>query len=1179
MNHSGWVEMTALPTASACGSDVPRMEAEMAPSCDRRREVTGAVTRATRAGRPAVIAAAGVALAAAHIAAGAGDGTVVRFRNDGTGMFRDARPVVNWDERTGSNIVWKTGLPSWSNSSPIVTRGRVFVISETLAGFPVLFCVNARTGEIMWQREIDHLDALPPVRQREAREHWRKTFAAWPRFLQWRAAAGAALKNEPADSEKARPIAEEGAADGFRLAYDAQRKAWTAGFPGMVEAKEYGGGIPKYWPGGPYGGHWFGYSYPTPVADGESVYVAASYNAVVCFDMEGNRRWVNWERSGGAHNGCLFAPSPILAGDHVVVQAAGRVRAIHRRTGVEAWSARANPNQEAGGGRTKVGTPVYLNCGLVVCTDGWVYRLSDGELLAQDTVAAMLYETLAVDAARNTVFAHLPWRKPGCHAVRYGLDAAGALLVEPLWYVQGNGPVKGMSPIYDGERLFTGGRVLEAATGKVLGEFPFDADTDSGSMTGAGAYLFVRHGRKPGFTVFSAEREPKVVSRPYSAPNMSNPCFDGTRMFIRTDTHMYAVGDPAEPYDPSFLERSVTAGNKFPGAQPPVHWADGNVLWRTNAPPADATLRAGPPAWTAGRLVGLAGAHRLAAWDADSGALLWEHDAGNEAGVRAGGAGDSVSARVRPGVAVRDRSVFVTFGDGRVACFGIEGDRRWICRPGAPKRPGTNDATPVPGEETVAVQLAGLVGLDAASGAERWRAPSVCDGPLAAPVLCWLRNGARVLLTGDGRLLRERDGAPVAAGLPVTGRIAPIVGEGVAYLCVSGTAARPAVVALRLPDTDAPGQSGDILWTAAAEDARGFAAAPLLHEGILYALPGVGGLLAIEAATGTRLGGCDLARPPAGRAGDAPCDFPALSEAGGRLYVPLGGEPAVMAVVTPGRESREIWRYAVSQANGGAVFRGDRQYVPTGGHLVCIGGPTPSKPVAPRAVGIAPNQGLQPAAGVPVTPFVDNEMPRAWLMCGPFPRKTPGAALLSDLPVPPDACPRPGLAVAHAGTTSVFRAVGPEHFWSHPRFTANLTALGFKSAVSNAFDITAAYYTAVTNDRPRFMRFRMLTPKGEDWHPKSILQWAARVAGVAVNEQDTYRLPAGTFPVLLQVAIGRTKKGDGKIWAAPRFADVTADHEALERNHEAERRRWAQYQTVRHKTPLLSPEGIRRLEP
>lgn len=1118
-------------------------------------------------GAAALSAVAWVAMPAAVVAE---NEVITRFRNDGTGMFRDARPVVNWDERTGSNIVWKTPLPNWSNSSPIVTRGRVFVISEALAGFPVLFCVNARTGEIMWQREIDHLDALPPVRQREARAHWRKTFAAWPRFAQWQAAATVALKNEPADSEKARSIAEKGAADGFRLAYDAQRKAWTTGFPGMEEAKEYGGGIPKYWPGGPYGGHWFGYAYPTPVADGESVYVAASYNAVMCFDMEGNRRWVNWERTGSPHNGCLFAPSPILAGDYVIVQAAGRVRAIHRRTGVEAWSAKANTNQEAGGGRTKVGTPVYLSCGLIVCTDGWVYRLSDGKLLARDTVAAMLYETLAVDTARNTVFAHLPWRKPGCHAVRYGLDAGGALLVEPLWHVEGKGPVKGMSPIYDGERLFTSGRVLEAATGKVLSEFPFEVKTDSGSMTGAGAYLFVRHGREPGFTVFSAEREPKVVSRPYSAPNMSNPCFDATRMFVRTDTHIYAVGDPAAPYEPSFLTRSVTAGNGFPGTQPPLHWADGNVLWRTNAPPAEATLRAGPPVWTAGRLVGFAGPRKLAAWDADSGTLLWEHDAGKESGA---GAGDTAPAGVRPGVAVRDRSICVTFGDGRVACFGIEGDRRWICQPRMPQRRGTNDATPVPGEETVAVQLADLVGLDAASGAERWRVPSAGDGPLAAPVSCRLRNGARVLLTADGRLLRERDGAAVATGLPVTGRIAPLVREGVAYLCVSRAAARPAVVALRLPATDAPNQSGDILWTAEAANARGFAASPLLHEGILYALPDAGGLLAIEAATGVRLGGCDLARPPAGRAGDAPCDFSSLSEAGGRIYVPLGGEPAVTAVVTPGRESREIWRYAVSQANGQAVFRGDRQYVPAGGQLVCIGGPTPAEPVAPRAVGIEPDRTLQQTKA-PMTPFADNEMPLNWLVCGPFPRKTPDAALLNDLPLPPDVRPIPDQAVTHAGTKGVFRAVGPEHFLNDARYTGKSTWLDLKGAVGNTLHTTAAYYTVVTNDRPRLVRFRMLPPNGEDWN----LQWAAWVAGAAVNAQDTYRLPAGNFPVLLQVAISSTKKAGDKIWAAPRLADVTADHEALERKYEAEMRKWEQYRTVRHKTPVLSAVGLGRLE-
>ena len=1111
--------------------------------------------------------------------ASAVNGKVTRFRNDGTGMFRDARPVTNWDERTGSNIVWKTRLPSWSNSSPIVTRGRVFVISEALAGFPVLFCVNARTGEIMWQREIDHLDALLPVRQREAREHWRRTFAAWPRFLQWRADAVAALKNETADSDKARPIAEKGAADGFRLAYDAQRKAWTTGFSGMAEASAYGGGIPKYWPGGPYGGHWFGYAYPTPVADGESVYVAASYNAVVCFDLEGNRRWVNWERTGGAHNGCLFAPSPILAGDYVVVQAAGRVRAIHRRTGVESWSAKANTNQEAGGGRTKVGTPVYLSCGLIVCTDGWVYRLSDGELLARDTVAAMLYETLAVDAARNTVFAHMPWRKPGCHGVRYGLDAGGNLLVEPLWYNKGNGPAKGMSPVYDGERLFTSGQVLDPATGKVLGEFPFDADTDSGSMTGAGAYLFVRHGRKPGFTVFSAEREPKVVSKPYSAPNMSNPCFDGTRMFIRTDTHIYAVGDPAVPYEPSCPARSVTAGNGFPGTEPPLHWDDGNFQWCAEEGGKEGADRPGPAAWTAGRLVGMTAENALAAWDAASGALLWQ--SGPDDDTKAAVERPAPDERVvtRPCVSVRDRSVFAVFGDGRIGRFGIEGDRKWAHRPGPSDGRIENDVTPVPSEKHVAVQLGDLISLDIETGAELWRVSLRAAGPLAAPVLCRLRHGGLALLTADGRLLRESDGASISAGLPATGRTAPVVCSGVAYLCASRAAAGKATIAaVRLPAADATNQVCRVMWEADAEGVSGFAATPLVHDGLLYAFGDDGTLLAFETETGKLSGKRALASPAAAKTAGPPRDFSALALAGGRLYVPLGGEPAITAVVAPGRECREIWRYAVSRRSGDAVFRGDRQYVRTGDRLACVGGPTPAEPVRPRFNALEPDEGFEAPAGAPVTPFRDRQMPNVWIHCGPFTGRSLKTDFLTSLGGRLGARPVHGTSVTHAGTNHTFRAVPSEHLWSHERFTRDVKALDFKGTVSNTFDSTTCYYTVISNDRPRYVQFRFLTPGGDDWNGKDRLEAVIHFAGRPINERVTYRLAPGHYPLLMQVWIGRTNIG-GKIWAAPRFVDVTAEHEQREQDYETRWRKWKKYQTIRHKTPVLCAEGIRRMEP
>ena len=1145
----------------------------------RSRTMTNAQMR-TRTSAGGVMVTVALGWLAAAGPASAVNGKVTRFRNDGTGMFRDALPVTAWDERTGSNIVWKTKLPRWSNSSPIMTQGRVFVMAEPVAGFPILSCLHAGTGEILWQREVDHLDCLPPVRQREARAHWRKVFAAHPQYRKWSKRAEQKLKGAPIDSEKAKLLAEEGEDEGYVLSYDKRRKGWRVEWPALSkEARKYGGGFPQWWPGKGYGGRWLGFAYPTPVADGECVYVAVSFNAVACFDFEGRRRWVNWAGPDCTHRGCMHAPSPILAGDYVVVQASDRVRALDKRTGVEIWSAKANPNKEVGGGRTKVGTPVYLECGLIVATDGWVYRLTDGELLARDAVAAMLYDTLTVDTARNTVYAQLTWRKPGYSAVRFGLDTDGELVREQLWHTEGKGAARGMSLVYDGERLYSVSHVLDAATGRIVGEFPFDVKGGDGNFTGGGGYLFVRKGRSPGFSVFTTEREPKLVSKPFSAPNMSNPCFDGPRMFVRTHDHLCAVGDPGVPYETSLLIVSPTAGRTFPGTQPPVQWMADNFLWCAGTGRLEEARRAGPPAWSAGRLVGMTTEDTLTAWDAESGALLWQSGPDGDTEGAAERPAPAERVVTRPCVAVRDRSVFAVFGDGRIGRFGIEGDRRWVCRPEPSDGKTANDVTPIPSEKRVAVQLGDLVSLDIETGAERWRVSVPAAGPLAAPVLCRLRHGALALLTADGRLLRESDGASIAIGLPATGRSAPVVNHGVAYLCASREpGGKATVAALRLPAADATSQTCRVLWEVDADGVSGFAAIPLVHDGLLYVFSDDGTLLAFETETGKLCGKRALASAATAKVGRAPSDFPALALAGGRLYVPLGGEPGITAVMEPGRDCREIWRYAVSCQSGDPVFRGDRQYMSTGGRLVCIGGPTPVEPVRPPFTVLEPDEGFELPTGATVTPFRDQQMPDAWLYCGPFKGRSLETDFLACLGGRLGARPASGTLVTHADTNHTFRAVASKHLWSHWRFTSDMKALDFKSAVSNAFDCTTYYHTVISNDRPRYVRFRFLTPGGEDWNDKERLLAVTWLAGRPLNEKPVYRLAPGHYPLLMQVSIGRTRKNGGKIWAAPRFIDVTAEHEQRERDYETRRRQWQEYQAIRHKTPLLSAEGIRRLD-
>jgi hypothetical protein len=88
-----------------------------------------------------------------------------RFRGpDGTGISRDSVPTT-WSD--SENLRWKTKLPGFGSSSPIVVGQRVFVtcysgygIGERDAARPAMLrrhilCINREKGGIVWQRSVD----------------------------------------------------------------------------------------------------------------------------------------------------------------------------------------------------------------------------------------------------------------------------------------------------------------------------------------------------------------------------------------------------------------------------------------------------------------------------------------------------------------------------------------------------------------------------------------------------------------------------------------------------------------------------------------------------------------------------------------------------------------------------------------------------------------------------------------------------------------------------------------------------------------------------------------------------------------------------------------------------------------------------------------------------------------
>jgi len=82
---------------------------------------------------------------------------------DQSGIAPTADPPVTWSET--ENIVWKTPLPSWSGSSPIIWGDKVYLTSpskpgeskeEQDAGGPkvLLLCISKADGKILWEHEL-----------------------------------------------------------------------------------------------------------------------------------------------------------------------------------------------------------------------------------------------------------------------------------------------------------------------------------------------------------------------------------------------------------------------------------------------------------------------------------------------------------------------------------------------------------------------------------------------------------------------------------------------------------------------------------------------------------------------------------------------------------------------------------------------------------------------------------------------------------------------------------------------------------------------------------------------------------------------------------------------------------------------------------------------------------------
>ena len=441
-------------------------------------------------------------------------GEVIGWRTDGSGSYPKAQPPLEWS--VTKNVVWCTPMPGYGVSHPVPLGQRVFICSEPAT----LLCLNRDDGKILWQKTSSYaeLEIEPDVRERLKREleetaelskkesAVRKEMDALDRSLR---------KDQAPKDEIAKKL------EPFRKQIEELKKE-----------KEQRTLAVRYTQPGTHG--YAGYSAPTPVTNGQDVFVAFGNGLVACFDLDGNRKWlklIEHSNAAFAHSG-----SPVLAGDKLLIHFTDLV-ALDTKTGTESWRFK-HP--------TSHGTPLVTRIGdvdVVLTPKGALVRAQDGKLLADKLGSCGANSPILHDGIVYYVHGNAT-------AVRLPELLAEPVKVPVLWKgkVKSNGYGFSSPVVYEGllysandQGLLT---VLDAETGKLVYEERLNLGGAAyPSISLAGTRLFVSS--DTGETVvLQPGREYKELARnKLSEALRSSLVFDGKRVYVRTAKHLYCIGE------------------------------------------------------------------------------------------------------------------------------------------------------------------------------------------------------------------------------------------------------------------------------------------------------------------------------------------------------------------------------------------------------------------------------------------------------------------------------------------------------------------------------------------------------------------------------------------------------------------------------------------------------------
>ena len=453
-------------------------------------------------------------------------------------------------------IVWMTPLPSPGSSAPVIAGDRLCFTAETGS----VFCVNKADGKILWVRSLSYHDFATAEERKTYPELFKELDGLAEKVKQLDEADRAMPYKPPALEKDQRNVMEAQLNKG--MAHVSKERFNNAGTWGCVA----------------------GLTPCTPVTDGESVYALFGTGIAVCYDRDGNCLWKRVLKHTMVEHG--YAGSPLLVDGKLIIYMDDFTvldpktgNAVLERPHFIAPKTSISANQFFGtgcvlpAGNEKVG--YFNNNEFVRLSDGKTLSLDENTLKKFKTDTGLALATPVVDEGvaykivRNEGGV-LSFKLPPLEGDKVKPEfvqtapfttdkfpyyyenfyCASPLLHEGLLYCLNDFGILSVVDMAKGEVLYQ--KHLDLSIFMPYNGTPLQGGAAS-SPTLAGKYIYI-WGNQGTCVVLEPGRTFKQVARnrlengsstnwrPRQEATMTNPIFEGERMYYRGECAVYCIG-------------------------------------------------------------------------------------------------------------------------------------------------------------------------------------------------------------------------------------------------------------------------------------------------------------------------------------------------------------------------------------------------------------------------------------------------------------------------------------------------------------------------------------------------------------------------------------------------------------------------------------------------------------